>query len=65
MAPRTYFLNETHEHVGTTVTGAVGRVIEYPRVYWLAKGASREIAAGWTDGRSHSADPFAGRRLFA
>jgi hypothetical protein len=64
VAPRTYFLNETHEHARDDREGG-GRVTEYARIDWVAKGErlakslrlARKAAA-------QSSDPLRDRHMF-
>lgn len=64
VAPRTFFLNETHEHARDDREGG-GRVSEYARIDWNAKG--EHLARSLRVARaaaSRTSDPLRERRLF-
>lgn len=64
VAPRTFFLNETHEHARGEPEGG-GRVASFSRIDWSAKG--RRLATSLHAARTaalRTADPLRGTRLF-
>src|SRR5687768_17282136 len=64
VAPRTYFLNESHEHARDDREGG-GRVTEYARIDWVAKG--QRLAKSLLLARkaaAQSSDPLREKRLF-
>ena len=64
VAPRTFFLNETHEHARDDREGG-GRVSEYARIDWNTKGErlAKSLRVART-AASRTSDPLRERRLF-
>src|SRR4051794_30571227 len=64
VAPRTFFLNESHEHARGEPEGG-GRVPSYSRIDWSAKGARLVTSLRAVRAAAHrTADPLRDTRLF-